>query len=104
MPAMILAVLLYLTLMVACGHYTARYAAQRGRSKVAWFIWGALLFPLPYLPLALLRPLINDSGSPTPPTATRGATGGLPTSQAETPPKSRNETGHPRGGLVAVRV
>jgi hypothetical protein len=32
--------------MVLCGHFTAQYAADRGRSKRAWFIWGALFFPL----------------------------------------------------------
>jgi hypothetical protein len=29
-----------------CGRFTANCAAERGRSKRAWFLWGALLFPL----------------------------------------------------------
>jgi hypothetical protein len=39
------------------GRYTARYAAQRGRSERAWFLLGALffpLFPIPWMALALL--------------------------------------------------
>jgi hypothetical protein len=28
------------------GRFTAKYAAQRGRSERAWFLLGALLFPL----------------------------------------------------------
>ncbi|OSJ16851.1 hypothetical protein BST63_10505 [Bradyrhizobium canariense] len=34
------------TLMMWCGRVTANFAAQRGRSRRIWFIWGALLFPL----------------------------------------------------------
>ena len=41
---------LVLALMFWCGRLTAKYAAQKGRSKSAWFVWGALLFPL--FPLA----------------------------------------------------
>jgi hypothetical protein len=40
-----------------CGRYTARYAVAKGRSRRAWFLWGALLFPLfptPWMVLALL--------------------------------------------------
>jgi hypothetical protein len=39
------------------GRFTAKYAAQRGRSERAWFLLGALLFPLfpiPWTALALL--------------------------------------------------
>jgi hypothetical protein len=46
----IIFVTLVVIVMVWCGRLTARYAAQKGRSKSAWFIWGALLFPL--FPLA----------------------------------------------------
>jgi len=28
-----------------CGRFTAKCAAERGRSKRAWFLWGALFFP-----------------------------------------------------------
>jgi hypothetical protein len=28
------------------GRYTARHAKAKGRSELAWFCWGALLFPL----------------------------------------------------------
>ena len=28
------------------GRFTAKYAVERGRSPRAWFLWGALLFPL----------------------------------------------------------
>lgn len=54
MFALAIAAILYLTLLYVCGHYTAAYAAQRGRSKIFWFVLGSLLYPLPYLVLALL--------------------------------------------------
>ena len=54
MLPLIVTAVIYLSLLGACGYYTANYAGQRGRSKVAWFIWGALFYPLPYLALALL--------------------------------------------------
>jgi len=56
MLAVIFAAILYLSLLCLCGRYTARYAAQRGRSQTVWFIWGSLLYPLPYIVLALLPP------------------------------------------------
>ncbi len=28
------------------GRFTAKYAAVKGRSTRAWFLWGALFFPL----------------------------------------------------------
>ena len=34
------------------GRFTAKYAAEKGRSKRAWFIWGALFvpfFPIPWM-------------------------------------------------------
>jgi hypothetical protein len=54
---LIVAAILYLSLIVACGHCTANYAGRRGRSRAAWFIWGGLLYPLPYIALALLPPI-----------------------------------------------
>lgn len=57
---LILAAILYLTFIYVCGRYTARYAAQRGRSRAVWFIWGGLLYPLPYIVLALLPPVRKD--------------------------------------------
>ena len=39
------------------GRFTARYAAETGRSERAWFVWGALFFPffpLPWMVLGLL--------------------------------------------------
>jgi ABC-type uncharacterized transport system YnjBCD permease subunit len=53
---LILAAILYLSLIYVCGRYTAKYAAQRGRSETIWFIWGGLFYPLPYIVLALLPP------------------------------------------------
>jgi hypothetical protein len=40
--------------MVWCGRSTANFAAQRGRSKGAWFLLGSLFFPIPSIVLALL--------------------------------------------------
>jgi hypothetical protein len=54
---LIVAAMLYLSLIWVCGRYTAKYAAERGRSKAVWFIWGGLLYPLPYIALALLPPV-----------------------------------------------
>ena len=39
------------------GQFTAKYAAERGRSKRVWFLFGALLFPLfpiPWMALGFL--------------------------------------------------
>jgi len=39
------------------GRFTAEYAVRRGRSKRAWFVWGAVflpLFPVPWMILGLL--------------------------------------------------
>lgn len=57
---LMLAAILYLTLIYVCGRYTARYAARRGRSQAIWFIWGGLLYPLPYIVLALLPPIRKE--------------------------------------------
>jgi hypothetical protein len=54
MPAAIIAVILYATLLYICGRHTARYAVQRGRSRTAWFVLGSLFFPIPSIVLALL--------------------------------------------------
>jgi hypothetical protein len=34
-----------LALALLCGRFTAKSAAEKGRSKRAWFLWGALFFP-----------------------------------------------------------
>ena len=56
MLASVIFVMLVLAMMFLCGHLTARYAARKGRSRPAWFVWGALLFPIPSIVLALLPP------------------------------------------------
>jgi hypothetical protein len=38
-----------------CGRFTAKYAVAKGRSERAWFLWGALLFPLFPLPWMVLE-------------------------------------------------
>jgi len=53
---LIIAAILYLSLLYVCGRYTARYAAQRGRSVAIWFVLGGLLYPFPSIVLALLPP------------------------------------------------
>jgi hypothetical protein len=52
----VLAAILYLSVLWLCGRHMAKYAAERGRSRTAWFIWGSLLYPFPYIVLALLPP------------------------------------------------
>jgi hypothetical protein len=37
------------------GRFTAKYAAARGRSERAWFVWGAVLFPLFPVPWMVLE-------------------------------------------------
>lgn len=44
-----------LAAMGLSGRFTARHATERGRSRQAWFILGALLFPLFPLPQLLLQ-------------------------------------------------
>ena len=61
MSALIFAAILYLSLIWVCGRYTADYAAERGRSKAAWFIWGGLFYPLPHIALALLPPVRKET-------------------------------------------
>jgi hypothetical protein len=64
MFALVIAALLYLSLIYVCGRYTANYAAQRGRSTAAWFVLGGLLFyPVPYLALALLPARPKDNAT-----------------------------------------
>jgi hypothetical protein len=58
---LIVAMILYLSLVFACGRFTANYAEQRGCSRIAWFIWGGLFFPLPYIALALLPPIRGET-------------------------------------------
>jgi hypothetical protein len=57
MLASIFFVIVVLAIMFWCGQVTAKFAAQRGRSKGAWFLVGSLffpLFPIPSIVLALL--------------------------------------------------
>jgi hypothetical protein len=56
MLASILFVILVLALMSWCGHLTAKFAAQRGRSRGVWFLLGTLFFPIPSIVLAFLPP------------------------------------------------
>ena len=56
MFALIIAAILYFSLMYVCGRYTAKYAAMRGRSEAVWFVLGCLFYPVPYIVLALLPP------------------------------------------------
>ena len=58
---LIVAAILYLSLILACGHHSANYAEQRGRSRAAWFIWGGLFYPLPSITLALLPPVSRET-------------------------------------------
>jgi hypothetical protein len=54
---MIFITILVLAVAFLTGRFTARYAAERGRSERAWFLLGALLFPLfpvPWMALGLL--------------------------------------------------
>ena len=46
-----------LAVALLCGRFTANYAAERGRSKRAWFLLGSLLFlffPIPWMVLGVL--------------------------------------------------
>jgi hypothetical protein len=36
------------------GRFTAEYSAAKGRSKRAWFFWGALFFPFFPIPWVVL--------------------------------------------------
>jgi hypothetical protein len=57
MLASIIFTAVVVAVMVWCGRLTAQYAAARGRSTRAWFVWGTVLFPLfpiQWLVLALL--------------------------------------------------
>jgi hypothetical protein len=49
--------ILFLAIAFLCGRFTATYAAERGRSKRAWFLVGSLLFllfPIPWMVLSVL--------------------------------------------------
>ncbi|GLR85767.1 hypothetical protein [Bradyrhizobium iriomotense] len=54
MLALTLYGLLVVYLLVICGRCTAKFAAEKGRSRGVWFVLGALFFPLPSIALALL--------------------------------------------------
>jgi hypothetical protein len=60
---MLASIIFDLVVMVWCGRFTAKYAAQRGRSRRPWFLLGALFFPIPSIVLALLPPR-DDLASP----------------------------------------
>jgi nitrate reductase NapE component len=45
------------------GRFTGNYAAAKGRSKRAWFVWGALLFPLFPIPWIVLELLPNNKAA-----------------------------------------
>src|SRR3954447_25924211 len=103
MLALIIAAILFLTFMYSLGRYTAKYAAQRGRSRAAWFLWGALFYPIPYLVLALLPPARKDNGGLTPPATNCGFDSVSQTSQTETRPQ-RDITEYTRGRLIPIRA
>ena len=50
----IVVIIALLATMAWSGRFTARYATERGRSKRAWFILGAFLFPLFPIPQMVL--------------------------------------------------
>jgi hypothetical protein len=56
MLASIIFVTVVVALMFWCGRLTAKLAAQRGRSRGAWFLLGSVFFPVPSIVLALLPP------------------------------------------------
>jgi hypothetical protein len=56
MFALIIAAVLYSSLLYICGSYTAKFAARRGRSQAPWFVLGCLFYPIPSIVLALLPP------------------------------------------------
>ena len=69
MLASIIFVILVLAIMFLCGGLTPNFAAQRGRSRAAWFLWGAVFFPIPSIVLAPLPPRGSDSRSTSIPAA-----------------------------------
>ena len=57
MPWIIFITIPILAVAFLTGRFTAKYAAEKGRSERAWFFLGALLFPLfpiPWMTLAIL--------------------------------------------------
>jgi hypothetical protein len=57
MPWIIFIAIPVLAIAFLTGRFTAKYAAERGRSERVWFLLGALLFPLfpvPWMALGLL--------------------------------------------------
>jgi hypothetical protein len=57
MLALIIAAMLYSTLLYVCGRYTARYAAQRGRSKTRGSCWAACSIHFHILRWHFCRPM-----------------------------------------------
>ena len=61
--------ILVLAVAFLCGRFTANYAAERGRSKRAWFLLGSLLFllfPIPWMVLGVLpkKQVLAHTGRP----------------------------------------
>jgi hypothetical protein len=46
LPWIVFIAIAVLAAAILSGRFTAKYAAQRGRSERTWFLVGALLFPL----------------------------------------------------------
>jgi hypothetical protein len=91
MFAWMIAAILYLSLLYVFGRATARFAAQRGRSEVPWFVLGCLFFPIPSIVLALL-PRREDPRGPRPQDGRRSA---------GTRPQIKQPDAHPRIAVLA---
>ena len=63
MVPLLIAAILYLSLIYVCGRYTAKYAARKGRSGAHWFVLGGLFYPFPYIVLALLPPRRKETAA-----------------------------------------
>ncbi len=59
MGVWIVVIIALLAAMALSGHFAACYATERGRSKPAWFVFGALLFPLFPLPQMIVLLLLR---------------------------------------------
>ena len=59
LPLIVFITIPVLAVAFLSGRFTANYAAERGRSKRVWFLWGAALFPLFPLPWMVLGLLPN---------------------------------------------
>ena len=59
LPLIVFITIPVLAIAFLSGRFTANSAADKGRSKRAWFLWGAALFPLFPLPWVVLTLLPN---------------------------------------------